>query len=531
MKKKPGMQKAVGFIMHGIAADRFRDQLPSIKSLAKAADVSYVTMWKAIEELKAQGTISRSNRAVSPPVNATPPTSSDDEREAPHATVEGRDIEVFEPRWRKMLTRLKQDILTGGFHPGQPLPSCKELQGLYNVSYPTLKKVLESLVEQDIIKTHQRGYIVPALAKSESSARIVVIGCGWEDGTLWIDYQDKNYFRILESECIQSKISLDIVVYCRQSDQICFIDTVSRKPYTLSNENVLSFIVIVANLKISPEEVLQKLLLLKKPVAVLDVVGGWEASPRMLNNYYFRLFTVTTSMHPPQWVGRYMLNLGHSEIAFISPFHKALWSQQRLRGIKELYRDAGLVNNVHPFVLDRYAFQWDYLQEDFDNPEDIKALIAGYNKWQNYADSKFIRKFGHYNYTIFKYLSEWNCATGEIYHRMMPLFERALENKRISAWVMANDYTATLALDYLKKNNKRVPEDLSVISFDNTIDAMENQLTSYDFNLNGIVSIMLRYALRPSSVASPQGKVAVEAEGTIIERRSTARIGVGKGKA
>jgi Periplasmic binding protein-like domain/Bacterial regulatory proteins, gntR family len=429
-----------------------------------------------------------------------------------------------------MCARLKQDILTGRFHPGQSLPSCKELQGLYNVSYPTLIKALETLAAQEIIKTYQRGYIIPALAKSESSARIVAIGCGWEDGTLWIDYQDKNYFRILESECIQSKIPLDIVVYCRQNDKLCFIDTVSRKPYALSNENILSFIVIVANLKIPPEEVLQKLLILKKPVAVLDVVGGWEASPRTINNYYFRLFTVTTSMHPPQLAGRYLLNLGHTDIAFISPFHKALWSQQRLKGIRELYRDAGYVNNVHPFVLDRYAFQWDYLQKDLDNPEDIQALIAGYNKWQNYADTKFTRKFGHYSYTIFKYLSEWNCATGEIYHRMIPLFRRALENGRITAWVMANDYTATLALDFLKKNSVRVPEKLSVISFDNTLDAMENQLTSYDFNLNGIVSIMLRYALRPSSVASPSGKIAVEAEGAIIERRSTAQNAAGKGK-
>jgi DNA-binding LacI/PurR family transcriptional regulator len=108
---------------------------------------------------------------------------------------------------------------------------------------------------------------------------------------------------------------------------------------------------------------------------------------------------------------------------------------------------------------------------------------------------------------------------------MAPVFKQALENRAVTAWVMANDYAATLALDYLKENNVRVPEDLSIISFDNTLDAMENQLTSYDFNPNGIVSIMLRYALRPSSVSPPRGRQVIEADGAIIERRSTARSG------
>ncbi len=523
MKKKPGIQKAENFIYQGIEAKRFEEKLPSIKALAKAADVSYVTMWKAIEDLKAQGTIiaeKGQNIVHADGVVFRSPKKGNGKFRSETAD---QDIKLFEPPWRKMFSRLKQDILTGRFQPGQPLPSCKELQGIYDVSYPTLKKALAMLESQGIIKGFQRGYIVPAFAKSESASRIVAIGCGWEDGTLWIDHQDKNYFRILESECIQSKISLDIVVYCQQNNNLCFVDTITRKQYPISGDNILGFIVIVANLEIPPQEVLQQLLPHKKPVAVLDVVGGWEASYRTMSNYYCQLFTVTASALPPQLVGRYLLNLGHSNIAFISPFHKALWSQRRFMGIKELFQDAGHQSGIHSFVLDDYAFQWDFLQKDIDNAENVKELIAGYNEWQNYADSELFRKFGHFSYNISRYLTEWNCATGEIYHRMSPLFDKALAVKSISAWVMANDYAATLALDYLKKNKIRVPEDLSVVSFDNTLDAMEYHLSSYDFNLNGIVSMMLRYVLRPSSVSPTRGKTVIEAEGTIIERRSTAR--------
>jgi DNA-binding GntR family transcriptional regulator len=524
MKKKPGIQKAIDFIMRGIASKSFKNKLPTIKSLAKAADVSFVTMWKAIDHLKSQGVVSREKHRSGTHISKNVLKSQTKDALETALPDTNQPIEEFEPLWQKMLSQLKLDILTGRFHQGQPLPSCKELQGLYNVSYPTLKKALEALLSQGIIKAYQRGYVVPPLTASESTVKVVALGCGWEDGSLWIDHQDKNYFRILESECIQAKISLDIVVYCRQNGKLCFIDSISRKPYDLSSENILSFVVIVANLEIPPEEVLQMLVVLKKTVAVLDVVGGWEPSPRTMNNYYLQFLTVTTSLLPSRRVAQYLLSIGHTTIAYISPFHKAHWSIQRSNGIRDIFREAGYADHVHQFVLDRYAYQWDYLQENHDNAENIAALVAAYDKWQNYANSKFFRKFGHISYNISRYLTEWNCATGEIYHRMIPLFNQALANKSITAWAMANDYSATLALDYLKDKKVRVPEDLSIISFDNTLDAMEYKLTSYDFNLNGIVNIMLRYALQPSSLSSHRRKKVIEAEGAIIKRRSTARI-------
>jgi DNA-binding transcriptional regulator YhcF (GntR family) len=523
VKKKPGQQKAIAFIMRGIAAKSLDRKFPSIKSLAQAADVSFVTMWKAVDHCKRQGVISRSKHGIRANTRSRLLKSFEETQSMEGMADPFVEIAVAEPLWKRMLSHLKQDILTGRFHFGQPLPSFKELQGQYAVSYPTLKKALETLSAEGIIRTHRRGYAVPALAKSESTARIVAMGCGWEDGTLWIDYQDKNYFRILESECIQSKLALDIVVYCRRGGKLCFIDTITRKPYDLSNENIISIMIIVANLEIPLEEVLRTIAGLKKPVAVLDVVGGWDVSPRTPGNYYLQFFTVTTSRLPPRRVGQYLLNLGHTSVAFVSPFHKALWSVRRLDAIREIFAAAGHGDTVHPFVLDQYAFQWDYLQEDRDNPEEILRLVAAYKEWKKYADSEFFRKFGNISYNISKYLTEWNCATGEIFHRMAPVFRRALENKAITAWVMANDYAATLALDFLKENSVRVPEDISVISFDNTLDAMENQLTSYDFNPNGIVSIMLRFALRPSSVSPLRGRGVIEADGTIIERRSTAR--------
>jgi len=424
---------------------------------------------------------------------------------------------------QKIKAQIKKDIFSGRYVPGVQLPSCKELQHYYHTSFPTIKKTLCALASEDIIKSYKKGYIVPSLTLNNRTARVVALGCGWEDAKIWADYQDKEYFHLLESACLQSKVALDVVVYFRQNGKLCFIHSATRQPYNLKDDSILGIAYIVANLELKPEEVLTELAQLKKPVAVLDVVGGWKLPEFSPANRYVQFFTVTTSMQPARQVAKYLLSLDHTRIAYISPFHKALWSKKRFLGITQIYKDTGYPDGVVPICLDRYAYQWDYLQH-LEKQEDIQTFIEEYDLWKKYARSKFFRKFGNISYSISKYLTQQNCASGEIYQKMSPLFSNALKDKKITAWLMANDYAATLALDYLKDKKVKVPEDISVIAFDNTIDAMEYQLTSYDFNNNGIINIMLRYILLPSTIPAQESGTIKEVDGMIIERLSTARM-------
>ncbi len=213
------------------------------------------------------------------------------------------------------------------------------------------------------------------------------------------------------------------------------------------------------------------------------------------------------------------MNLGHTRIGFFSPFHKAAWSQYRLEGVTEMYGKAGFPAAVTPFVLKSYAYQWEFIHH-LDKNEDIRSFFAQYERGEKFR-SKFSGKFGTIRYSISKYLTEQNCANGEIYRKMSPLFAKALADKEITAWIFANDFAATLALDFLKTAGIRIPCDLSVIGFDNSLDAMEYQMTSYDFNTTGIINAMIRYIISPN-VIPMQNKI--EVEGAIIERRSTARI-------
>jgi DNA-binding transcriptional regulator YhcF (GntR family) len=518
-KRKPGIEKALDFITAGIASQHFQQKLPPIRLLAQEAGVSFVTMWRAVNQLKESGIITGNKSGYANLINR------DAEQKHKESLPGSGGTQLFsEPEnvlWEKVKNRLKKDILSGRYAQGLPLPSCKELMYHLDVSFRTLKKSLRALETEGMIKTFKKGYAVPTITISEAHSRVVAVGCGWKDGKIWADYQDKNYFRILESECLQSKIALDVIVYFRQDNHLCFIHSATRKPYDLGNDNILGIVYIIANLEVNPEEVLMELSSFKKPVAVLDVVGCVNVSSGSRRNRLVQFFTTTASPFPGKIVARYLIGLHHTRIAYLSPFHMASWSKIRYENCASVYRDAGFPDGVKPFVLGRYAYQWDYLR-DARSREDLQSLISQYTQWKEYAHSNFFKKFGNISYSVSKYLTEWNCASGEIYKKMLPLFEKALSDRGISAWVMANDFAATLAHDYLKGKNVRVPGDLSIISFDNTLDAMEYQLTTYDFNNPGIVNMMLRYVLSPSTIPVSQRSQFVEVEGTIVTRRSTA---------
>lgn len=514
-KQKPGIKRACEYIST-LKQENEESSLPPIRQLARSAGVSFVTMWKAIRYLLDNGAvISRGNRLIviknsSEQVPAKDNSSVNSEP-GTQITVSQRNC---------IVEKLYKDILTGRFSGDDKLPSCKELQRFYNVSFATLKKTLSVLTEQRIIETRGNSYYIPSLTGSTGWARIVAIGCGWEDGKIWVDYQDKNYFRSLESECMRMNIQLDVIIYYRKQGRLRFINTASRKEYDLNDRTILGYIFIVANLDSTPEEVLERLSGLGRSIAVLDVVGGWKIPSCARNNSFIQFFTATASVLPAKRVAQYLLSKGHKKIAFFSPFHLALWSKKRLSTIIETYKFAGINDGVISFVLNEYAYQWDYLKNHIFK-EDLRTLMNQYTEWKKETNSEVFKRLGNLGYSFIKYITEWNCASGLIYEKMKSLFDKALTNKSITAWVMSNDFTATIALDYLKDCGVRVPEDISIISFDNTIDAMEYHLTSYDFNNLGIITMILRFILAPHTMKLQRRGGCIEVDGTLVVRHTS----------
>ncbi|MBD3321293.1 MAG: hypothetical protein GF350_09385 [Chitinivibrionales bacterium] len=102
---------------------------------------------------------------------------------------------------------------------------------------------------------------------------------------------------------------------------------------------------------------------------------------------------------------------------------------------------------------------------------------------------------------------------------MEKLFDRAIEQKEITAWVCSNDTVAFMALDYLQRKDISVPEQVSVMGFDDSEQAHIRRLTSYNFNVDTLVYRIVNSVLNLR--AFPKSKKRVEIEGMIMERDTT----------
>ncbi len=107
---------------------------------------------------------------------------------------------------------------------------------------------------------------------------------------------------------------------------------------------------------------------------------------------------------------------------------------------------------------------------------------------------------------------------------LTPLFDQALQDPEITAWVGSSDVHALDALDYLRRKHIAVPGEISVIGFDDVIDASVKNLTSYNFNSQAVIQAMIRHIFnRPGHLKQTEPQI-VEIEGFLVERRTTCKF-------
>jgi LacI family transcriptional regulator len=105
---------------------------------------------------------------------------------------------------------------------------------------------------------------------------------------------------------------------------------------------------------------------------------------------------------------------------------------------------------------------------------------------------------------------------------LAPMFEQALCRSGATAWVAANDRTALSALDFLHARGIAVPQQISVIGFDDFPEAFEHNLTTVNFNMPSLVHHVLDFIIGPSVLSSPGRQPRqIQIDPVIIERGTT----------
>jgi DNA-binding LacI/PurR family transcriptional regulator/DNA-binding transcriptional regulator YhcF (GntR family) len=533
--------QAVAYLEHNLGSGTWSDtnRLPPIRSLAAASGVSVVSMWKAVHELQQAKklhvvhggyvTIWQSNQ---PPAIVEPGTA----------------------KWQVLKHRVYRDILEGRYHPGEPMPSLKELKGFYGCCYMTLKKALESLAGDHIITTFKKTYSVPNYARPGYSNSVAFVGLGGDDNKVVLfNPRVSEFIGSLEKEAAKANIKLEFLPYdCERPKLNSAIPSVSAS--NIGHIFWLGEWFRFEHHQKAMGDLILRTAQARKPVAVLDEFGfsPFPIPAASLKN--LKIFTIAGKTAGRN-IGKTLLRLGHRRIAYISPFYRHVWSQQRLQGLVDAFLQAGLKDAVVPFVkselgitldsaLAMCAFkgdEYETIRRVNSTQMRLREVLEDYrlirNSWQpNPRYSERIRNMKRsylrlidlirrgIDPVVFSQISETvfqnSTAEGMRIYLEEPFFEKALKDKSITAWVADNDQTAFSALEFLRSRSIPVPGAISVTGFDNFTTSFNYGLTTYSFNLPDFAFRTLLYILK--SARSPEHSV-IEVDGVVIERETTAR--------
>lgn len=473
--------------------------LPPLRELARLCGVSPATVWKEITSLQSQKRlVTRWGHEIR--VNekkAAPPRATEVPRQA---------------KWQRIRETIANEFLTGRYPPGSVLPAKKELQRQYKASYQTITKVLSTLSSAGEIEIILGGFRIPvSRSRRKWRPKIVVICAGSQLGIPKIvTERERMFYQFLTIEATHAQVDLDYIIYEDWGDEPVFYPPHNhpqmRPP---DDDSVLGYIVSSWHMK-SFQDCLSRLSHIHKPQAV------WlenSLTGDVINTGRLRaFFNIGYSSSPGQHMGEHLIKQGHREIAYLSPFHKSLWSQERLYGLIDVYGKQGASFKVHPFTSSFAESEWDFTEE-VQRREDLDAILQT-DRITNELPSYLKERAEQFRNEGIKLLRDSLIMRDIEVHLL-----RILNTHQITAIVGANDLCALLSLDYLKGNGIGVPSQVSLAGFDDSFEGLVNGLTSYSFNTHSLVRAMINYTAGSQLLRS---KTEVRFfEGMVIERSTT----------
>ena len=401
-------------------------------------------------------------------------------------------------KWFDVSLRLQQEIEAGRWKPGEHLPGSSWLCDYFSVTPPTLRKLMRRLVEIGCVEPLARGWRVCNAGNLSTGIRIALLRYCEKDGVSVGEAARETFFRrALEQEAARMHMRID--TWGLSEDGCLFHE---GQPFSGDLGSIAEGAILSLWRFENPDAAFQRLATLRMPLAI------WDERPqggRRPDFWRCRWFSTGYSKKPGSDVGRFLLELGHRGVAFLSPFHGSQWSQRRLDGLKEICALATPMVQVREFTTDR----WDPSQY---NPcdEDVASLVHGIAE----CSGPFLAERA-------ALISE---AVGALLRDKAVLVDveemcaAALDDPSLTAWVAANDDIALLAWYWLRSRGLVVGKDISLVGFDNTLRAQEAGLTSFGFAEDELAVAMLGYLAAPSRWKSG-GIIALD--GALVVRQST----------
>ena len=402
----------------------------------------------------------------------------------------GRMPRALEPRSRpgaaSLASELREEIRSGRWASGERLPPPKDLAAGRGLHAATVRKALYRLAGESVLERLGRAWRVARPRRRTAGAAVLLcLGARDPEGGLRLGSdREWEFWREIQAEATRNGLHPEVRPWegrlpALDSRQVGAVVSTWHMP--------------------DPHPLLSALHRLRLPTAV------WLEHP---------LLTPRRLPDRSPWLGFHDLAYGresgmvlgshpamrrHERIAWISPFHGAEWSRNRLEGLRHSLPAGAILHQA----LGPWVSEWDFQEAVWNDPEEWRRVrVDGVGRPTPVAD-------------LVRPIME-AIGRDRLVDRFSPVLQAALDSDS-TLWVAASDMVALACLGWLAARGVRVPGDIALAGFDDSREALRHGLTSVRFDAPAMARAMVRQVLSPN----PGRHRTIHYEGTVVLRPST----------
>lgn len=477
-------------------------RLPPIRQLASLFGVSKVTANLAIRELEKDGWVNIQPRkgAIVRKGKAPQPMP----------------LSPVKLKFEQVAEQLEELIGKGDIKAREPLPTRKALCYRYGISPATLCRALKLAEQKGLI--HRRGSMLFAgpstTSRSETHRKVFVLPAWSRPQNRQIRHREprRDFMRDFEKE-----LSRYHLIYVGKYDSW---PSGSKRTsagyfYPCSRQIVVE---VSDNSQSLMEKELTRINRIGRPVILYNHVFMREVFPRLSFRPHRNVFPFgVDNREAGRQTGKYLYNNGHRHVAYFS-FVKELWSLHRCEGV------AHAIEEHDQSQGELRSFQAGFSGVGFrpsfqDQPEKqlkeimsfVDHLFNGYRFSRNYIARRLIGD----TYT--------RMVNDQLHAMMAPLFEEALSNPEITAWVCSDSPVAAAAAQFLNSQRIEIPRQISMVAIDDDFELSDRAINGCDLQFDRMAYLAAHCIIGDIPIKKNRQGV-VECPPRIVDRGSVARI-------
>jgi hypothetical protein len=400
--------------------------------------------------------------------------------------------------------------ITGGQYPaGQPLPSLRRLSIETGANYRTLRGALYALVTDGLLEPYRKTFRVPQASARSGSGEVLLLFAGGRLGdvvrsTPW----SEAFFANLQHELSMHSLQLRMA----NAEDMLAGPAASRMRVSSRTLGCIVHALFFAHSQL--ESTMARLRRHRLPTALYH-----DGHPELLQTFRSAcaglernlIVAVGSTTLDGERVGRYLQLKGHRRAALFTLARSEARAIPRVVGLQRALGDDGLV-----------------LYGPDDEPESGADYLRRrpYAEWLSRHD-EWRARAGADREPV-SYYSSGRDAHSQVLTSVAATalertFARAIRDPSLTAWVGIDDRAALCAATFLR-NQRIVPAAArAVIGFDNSIESLAADCSSYDFNIRAAVTMLVDFVIAPSrrrALALDDG--VWSAPGFVVERATTA---------